>query len=367
MKRILIVLLSILLFAAIACDMPVQPPVQQPTQTACGSEMLAVPSDPAETGPWPAGTRTITSIGNFKTQIWYPAQPGSEAGKQKFKYDMREYLPNVDPSVSMHETNSYEGLPLDTAHGPYPVIIYVHGTGAFRFAHHIQTTHWASRGFVVLIADNPNIMFGDMIKNMIGVMRATQAADTQKIIAAVHSPSGGLAFLAGHIAADRIGLSGHSAGGGAIARLGSENGVRVIIPMAAGGVADGSSIESAMIMGGTQDRIAAHQGQISGYNNCTVRPKRLVGIQNMGHMGFANICDSVLSTDDLGIDLSSLERVANDGCGPAYLNQEDGWEIINYATTAAFEETLMCSDAATQSLANIENAFGNNVDYKSAN
>lgn len=319
------------------------------------TKLRTIPVDPSVRGPWTAGSRTVT-VNNLKTEVWYPAVPGSEAGMSKDWIDTREYMPESEPVASdpKFQIDSYKDLPMDTAYGPYPVIIYVHGTGSFRTASHALFTHWASRGFVVISADNPGIMMGDLLEGGCGaLMSADQAGDTRTLLAAVRNQTGGLAFLKGVVAADRIGLGGHSAGGMAVSGLGGESGVQVIIPMASGGVKAGDYVESALIMGGLEDGTAVPAIVRSGYRSTPVK-KRLVMVPDSGHMAFCSVCDIVTSTDK---DLGALNAVASDGCGPQYMDPALSTEIILFAATAVYEETLMCSPTAAAQINTIGDRF----------
>jgi dienelactone hydrolase len=307
------------------------------------------------------GSRTVT-VSGLVTEVWYPAVPGSEAGKSKDWIDTREYMPESDPVATdpKFQIDSYDSLPIDTAYGPYPVIIYVHGTGSFRTASHALFTHWASRGFVVLCADNPGIMLGDLLEGGCGaLLSADQEGDTRKLISAVGNPSGSLAFLAGRLTTNRIGLGGHSAGGAAIAGLGSALGVRVIVPMASGGVESGTAVESALIMGGLKDEAATPNIVRSGYEDTPIK-KRLVLIPNAGHMAFCSVCPIIMESDE---ELGSLATIANDGCGPQYMAPALSTEIANFASTAVFEETLVCSSTAAAQISTIANRYSG-VEYE---
>jgi hypothetical protein len=129
--------------------------------TGCGSSLLSIPSDPGVRGPWKVGVRTV-HIGRLTVEVAYPAQPGSEAGKPEATYDIRDFLPpserskvpdDASPAVGPIGGNLFRDLPLDQAHGPYPIVINIHGTASFRIANGSTLAHWASRGFVVLSAD----------------------------------------------------------------------------------------------------------------------------------------------------------------------------------------------------------------------
>jgi len=323
---------------------------------ACGvTKLRAIPVDPSVRGPWAVGSRTVT-VGTLKTEVWYPAVPGSEAGKAKDWIDTREYMPESDPVATdpIFQIDSYKNLAIDSGYGPYPVIVYVHGTGSFRTASHALFTHWASRGFVVICADNPGIMMGDLMEGGCGaLLSADQKGDTQDLLAAVRSQSSGLSFLRGRIATDRIGLGGHSAGGVAVRGLGGERGVQVIIPMASGGVQSGTYVKSVLVMGGLQDAAATPSIVRSGYEDTPIK-KRLVLIPDAGHMVFCSVCGIVAASDE---DLGPMATIANDGCGPQYMDPAKSTEIVNFASTAAYEETLMCASASASQIDTISRRF----------
>ncbi len=91
--------------------------------------------------------------------------------------------------------------------------------------------------------------------------------------------------------------------------------------------------------------------------------KRLVGISDAGHMVFTNICKQEMSSDESGVDMGLMTIVANDGCGPDYIPEELGWEIVNYASTAVFEETLRCSKTAAREM-NLINSRYEGIEYR---
>jgi len=327
----------------------------------CSSTNLrTIPTDPKATGPYPVGSKSVT-ISGLSAEVWYPATPGSEAGKAKDTFCMLDYIPGMSGTRAEHTypMNSYKDLPIDTDSGKFPVIIMVHGTASFKYASHVNCAHWASRGFVVVSADNPHIYITDFLDNMLGMLFADQAGDTKDIISALKSPSGQIAFLKNKIDTGRIGLAGHSAGAQAVASLSGERGVLTIIPMAGGSssVSSNFRIKSALIMGGKEDNTSSWLSVQLGFTNTRVRNKRLVGIPDAGHMVFTNVCEQVLKAEDYGVDMSLMESVANDGCGRGYIDEQLGWEIVNYATTAVFEETLQCNSTSDSSIDQIDRKY----------
>lgn len=342
---------------------------------ACdGTKLLALPTDPSARGPWAVGAKTIT-IAGLTAEVWYPAPPASSAGKPSVTYDLREHLPAADrakiPDADspLQPCDCVRDLPFDDAHGPYPVVVFVHGTAGFRTQSLTFMTHWASRGFVVVAADHPGITLGDILGG--GGAGADQAGDARKILVAMRAPSGDIAFLASHIDSSRMALAGHSAGGNAVASLGEEKGVRVIIPMAARGVNPGAAVKSTLVLGGQADGIALYSRVQDGYDASPAK-KRLVGLANAGHLAFSDLCavgkekgGLLQIATDHGVSVNPLiARLARDGCGATQLAPEAGWKIVDYATSAVLEEELQCSASAAASVAKIQSAVPNVAEYR---
>ena len=64
-----------------------------------------------------------------------------------------------------------------------------------------------------------------------------------------------------------------------------------------------------------------------------------------------------------GVNIPDIvRRLGRDGCEEGYLDPKEGWEIINYASAAAFEEVLYCDDQARKALDRIEEVFPGKVE-----
>lgn len=337
-----------------------------------GSTLLAPPADYEAKGPWEVSAKTVQLAG-LVTEVWYPASPGSEAGKAKTRYDIREHLPASeqkkipDQDNPWQDCDCYRDLPLDGGHGPYPLVVFVHGTAAFRTQSLTQMVHWASRGFVVVAADHPGI---DLAAILSGQFAGMQSSDVAKMLDALATPSGDVAFLKGALAPGRIALTGHSAGGGAIETFSDRAGVRVQIPMAAGGTKAGKALQSSLILGGMSDGIVPYSSDKSGYGSAPVA-KRLVGLTNAGHLAFSDLC--ALGKDQGGILAIAQKHgvnvppivatLAQDGCKPGQLAPEKGWAITNFATSAVLEESLDCDTHAKDALAKIRERYPDVGEY----
>lgn len=195
---------------------------------------------------------------------WYPAKWGSDRCQPRVTYDLREHLPSSeqkkipDSANPLQVCDCYRDLPIDDAHGPYPVITFIHGTAAFRTQSLTFATHWASRWFVVVSSDHPYIQLKDILTSFANAAKADEAGDAVKVLAALDEPTGDLAFLAGHLDMTRMAAIGHSAGGQAVAGLASRrSGIEVVIPMAAAGVNAGGDLRSSLVMSAADDAIAS--------------------------------------------------------------------------------------------------------------
>ncbi len=323
-----------------------------------GATLLPVPEDTSLPGPWPVGARTVT-VGGLTVEVWYPAVVGSEVGAEVVRYDIRASLPDSekakvpDEATPWQDCDCWRDLPIDAAHGPYPAVVFVHGTAGFRSQSLELVTHWASRGFVVLAADHPGLYLKDLLGQLCGVTSPPQklAADIDALVAGIQAPTGELEFLAGRVDGGRIATTGHSAGGGAVADTGDV--ARLVMPMAAGGVQAGAALESSLVLGAQADKVVKYSAQLDGYA-ATPGRKRLVGISNAGHLAFSSLCSLRNAADQDFVTIANQYEICGAqvagalfDCMDSYTPDTTSWEIVQYATSAALEETLHCSQAGT--------------------
>ncbi|MCX4246784.1 alpha/beta hydrolase [Paraliomyxa miuraensis] len=322
------------------------------------AHLRPVSFDPGDRGPWRVGVRTV-EIGSSTVEVWYPAQKELlPVHYEPESYDLRQYLHPDDASlISDFDSpwqicNCHRDLVPDLAHGPYPVVVFLHGEGGFRTQSLPQVTHWASRGFIVLAADLPGLRLEDALASACnGAPIAHDArSDAVRMILAVRGSAmvrdGALAFLHGSIDAERIAVVGHAEGGSALASLG--NLAQVLVPMAAAGVEAGKALRSTLILGGTADSIVSYETQGEGFSS-SPSPKRLVGIRDAGHLSFTEICELRNGRGQSAIEV--LVEVGVCGaeqleprvqCDPDRLSDPWAWSIIDTTTAAALGETLQC-------------------------
>ena len=341
------------------------------------TKLIRAKADLAHRGPWPVGARTI-NIAGLSTEMWYPAAPGSEVGKPKHVYELRSLLPESkvkhlpEANAPTLPCDCYRDLPIDASHGPYPVIVFVHGYTLFRLEAVSLNAHWASRGFVVLASDYPGITFEDVLED-----RKRSQADlyrsVSEMISAAKKPAPGddLEPFMARLDLARMGLVGHSMGGRAVGQLGDQPGVQVIISMAEAGIEPKERQFSSLIMGGTADRVEEYWKQRRGFDT-SPNPKRLIGIRSAGHMAFSDLC-TVNAREggffrfilDQGIQMKGfLRRMSLSGCKKEALSWQRGLEIVRYVTTAVLEESLHCSMLTDDVLVEVQKKYPEVSEYR---
>jgi fermentation-respiration switch protein FrsA (DUF1100 family) len=269
--------------------------------------------------------------------------------------------------MTQFQSGCYPNLPIDATHGPYPAVVFIHGTGSIRIGSGSEAVQWASRGFIVVAADHPGLDMEDSLAEAgelgsiangpcpgSGIAQDV-SRDVDAEISALTTPSADLGFLAGAIDMTRIAISGHSQGAGDAASFSGKPNVEVDMPLATpSAVSPSSTLKSVLILAGQSDKVIPFMDDVTSYGSSPA-PKRLVGIPNDGHLVPTDLC---YLTNTQGQNIEQIGEqydvcgVALVGkllfdCSSSYLGEATGNAIVNYATTAALEETLHCVDRTT--------------------
>ena len=371
-------------------DAATSSPDAGPVGAGCtGTTLLKLGDDMKARGPWDVGVRTV-KIGRLTVEAFYPAQPGSTANVPEATWDLTSFLPESERSkipashaapVGALGGHVYRDVPLDGDHGPYPVVIFIHGTASFRVGSASTNAHWASRGLVVLAADYPGLGLADQLAVTAACSLPTSGdqdlpSDVSLQLAALKAPTGDVAFLDKHLDMTRVGISGHSQGACIAATLSTDPGVRIVLPLdGATGAATSSTLESVMYVSGMADQVIGYDslefgslvcptGSVSSKSAYQASPgppkvkKRLVGIKGGGHLVPTDLCRpntagkvATKESEDDGVcgissAVNGLGLSALSDCGT--IDWMAGVEAVNYATAAALEETLLCQDRTKQ-------------------
>lgn len=282
-----------------------EPPVGElqpalPLEDGCsGTQVYARADDPGQPGPWPVGVRTVT-LEDLTVELLYPAVLGSESDKSPMSVDIRYALPESqrvlisDAKTPVVNCDCYRGLPLDTAAGPYPLVLFVHGTASWRTQSLSLMRHWASRGFVVASADHPGLWLQDLLAGICGIpVGASQdlQRDLRLILDGFTAGQEPLQFLDGAVDLKRVAVTGHSAGGIAAATAATLPGVETIISMAGDEeVPSEAALKSALYLGGMADTVIPFDRTREAFG-ATLQGKGLMGITEAGHLVFSDLCE----------------------------------------------------------------------------
>jgi predicted dienelactone hydrolase len=234
--------------------------------TAALPVIFPVPQLPAPPGAYAIGTVSYDWIdparaehyGNepnakreIMVQAWYPAESEASAPTAPWMERLEVAAPRIATylrlpgfvldHVGLVRTHSYASAPLSSAEARYPVIVYSHGWNGFRANSTNQMEALASEGYVVFAIDhtygamltvfpdgrvvlnNPKALPADgtpeaEAQPIREALVATYAADVRFVLDQLEKLNAGEidSRWAGRLDLDRVGIFGHSTGGGGI-------------------------------------------------------------------------------------------------------------------------------------------------------
>ncbi len=264
------------------------------TRTACGVETHCADvvdwsagtcHDVRDRGPFAPGFRRVQYVKDsvvspgtprvLDTAVWYPAAPGSAP---------------IDPA-----TGGVNDAPVDTSAGPYPVVLFSHGSCGTPVQSRFLTPLLASHGFVVVAPPHPGNTIDEFPScRSIDAQRASLLERPQdvrfvldQVLAAAANPG---SFLTGVVDADRIAMTGHSFGGLTTYFVQSAD-PRIDVAVAMAPAALGSprfTVPSLTILGHIDSVVSNDQSRAA--YAASVSPKMLVEIEHAGHFAFSDFC-----------------------------------------------------------------------------
>ena len=190
-----------------------------PSTVAGAAVRAAEPAAPGDVGPgtptYAVGRRTISVTSEpgrtVPVDVWYPADRAAVTGLAKTVYAI--------PGASYTSSVAYEAPPVAPG-GPFPLIVYSHGSGGQRFVSAFLTEALAARGYVVVAADHLGNTALDQFTNTtapVSEIARLRPVDIRGEIAALTTATADPASpFSGAVDPKRIGLVGHSAGGAGV-------------------------------------------------------------------------------------------------------------------------------------------------------
>ena len=231
-----------------------------------GGSLLPVPKPYTITGPYQVGTTTtqLTDTGRqelygndpnapreLMVQVWYPAEPTRDSVRSQWMADIESAAPAIAtyiglPSFALDhlkyvKANAFVDAPL--AEGEFPVLVFSHGWAGFREQNIFQVEELASHGFIVVginhtygailtafpdgreVPRSPDALPSgvtleeyDIASNKLVRQWAGDIGFVLDELAGLE-PDDALGLLVGKMDLGKVGVFGHSTGGGATAEF----------------------------------------------------------------------------------------------------------------------------------------------------
>ncbi len=211
----------------------------------------------AAPGPFVAGVTTVQYQGQT-IEVWYPGRAGTESGRSKAVYDMRDWLPqevasNIpDTACAIFKMDAYRDLPV--AEGSFPVVLFSHGVAGYRMQSTFLMSHLATWGFLVASAEHPERGLQTVLET--GSIEGDNAPEAMRAAWNwVAQENGGNGRFAGRVDLTKVASSGHSMGSGAAAIVAGDDGIGALFALAGPGIGAAPD-KPFLIMGGPTDSIA---------------------------------------------------------------------------------------------------------------
>ncbi|HEY8516258.1 MAG TPA: hypothetical protein VIS07_12150 [Candidatus Binatia bacterium] len=241
--------------------------------------------DTRENGPYTPGVRELRLV-----------KPSAVDPSQERVLDVLVWYPAQDGSGPIDEgERAVRDAPLELSGGPYPLLVFSHGSCGYPRQSLFLTPWLASHGFIVVAPPHPgNTIFEFPDCQAQSALAAAAVERPQDVVftldqmlEANRDPS---SPLFGAIDERRLGMSGHSFGGLTtyLATAIDERFV-VAMPLAAATGPNSSLDVPSLTMFGAIDSVVNNPGILAAYERSSA-PKLLVGIEDAGHYAFSDGC-----------------------------------------------------------------------------
>ena len=309
------------------------------TTTTTTTEAPLPAITPVGDGPYGVGTQTIIVAADHRgfeltVDVWFPLADGATADPARYAFVTGDYYDSPRALAA--------GFDQASDAGPFPMVVYSHGSGGLRFIHSDYTETLASHGYVVVAPDHAGNT---------AVERVLGNADPSDVIA-YNRPLDVTAVIDGALAdrsvsplvdAESIAVTGHSFGGfttyAVAAGTDNPNGVTpvdprvdALIPLAPA-VGDGgddgllsdadlASIElPTLIIVGTDDSTTPVDPNVeTAWSSSSASPHYRVELVAAEHQSFTDLCDyldALVDREDatpLVVDV--ITEMSVEGCSP---------------------------------------------------
>ncbi|MHB1138127.1 MAG: alpha/beta hydrolase family protein [Microthrixaceae bacterium] len=318
-----------------------------PTSTVSTSSLAA----PDEQGPYAVG-RTVLELSDadrsrdLVADVWYPASADAAGAPSIY-----QFLPGIEFASDL----ALADVAVSTD-GPFPLVVYSHGSGGLRYVASFFTELLASHGFVVASVDHVGNTAVESItgtqppRDQIAIDRVNDVEFLIDQMLDDSAASGGQ--FSGSIDPERIGVTGHSFGGftalaavggytnslGSVAADERIDAVAVMAP--ATGLNAPSELEAVdvptLLLSGTQDTtVPIDPDTVTAWELIPGRPLWRIDLDGAGHQSFTDVCDYQALLPTLGNVpqplIDAVDEYAAEGCVPELMPIDQAHTLSNRA------------------------------------
>ncbi|HSL75031.1 MAG TPA: hypothetical protein VK853_11210 [Ilumatobacteraceae bacterium] len=338
------------------------PTTEAPAETTTPTTEAPVETDPPlaefETlpaGPYDVGVTTLT-IGAgtdrpLTLDVWFPIADAADAPLHQYTL-----IPGVFYESPAAVTASAAELAPD---GPFPLVVYSHGSGGLRYIASYYTEAIASHGYIVAAPDHTGNTAADRLLGVeadFDVTALNRPNDVVATIDALLDPTN--PDTAGFVAVvdpQRIAVTGHSFGGftsmavaggyeNPLGAFEADDRIGAIIPLAPA-TGDGTRLMSdaglaaigipTLVIAGTNDQTTPVDPNVTRiWELAGSAPLIRVELVDAQHQSFTDVCDYQVFLPTLGdavppAVLETIESQGAEGCSPGDMPIERAKELTN--------------------------------------
>jgi predicted dienelactone hydrolase len=320
------------------------------TTEAALADLQALPD-----GPYDVGVTTITvdvdTDRPLTLDVWFPIADAGDAPLHQYTLIPGVYYESPDAVTATAEQIAPDG--------PFPLVVYSHGSGGLRYIASDYTEAIASYGYIVAAPDHSGNTAADRLLGTeaeFDVTALNRPNDVEATINAMLDPTS--TETVGFVAAvdpDQIAVTGHSFGGftslaiagGYENPLGSfvaDDRVDAIIPLAPA-TGDGTRLMSdaqleaiqipMLVMVGTNDQTTPIDPNVTRiWEFAKSQPLVRVELIDAEHQSFTDVCDYQTFLPTLGAAvpdavIETIDLQATEGCGTEAMPIERAKELTN--------------------------------------